>query len=82
MTTATIRRNQDGQQNLTDLRKALAESRHMIHRQAGNWIIQQWSEGHKAYLESPAPYWYSERQAIQKALGLEVETKDQAAMWK
>jgi hypothetical protein len=76
--TATIRRNADGQQNLTDLRKALAASQHMVHRQGGNWIMQQWSESHNAYLETPAPHWMSERQAIQTVLFGESESPDEA----
>ena len=68
MTTATIRRNKDGRQNMNDLRKALAASPHMVHAQGGNWIMQQWSDSHGAYLEQPAPYWMNERQAIQKVL--------------
>ena len=76
--TATIRRNANGQQNLTDLRKALAASRHTVHRQGGNWIMQQWSESHNAYVETPAPYWMDERQAIQTVLFGESESPDEA----
>jgi hypothetical protein len=77
-TTQLIRRNADGQQNLTDLRKALAASPHMIYSQGGNWIVQQWSDSHGAYLEQPAPYWMNERQAIQKVLFGQYESADEA----
>jgi hypothetical protein len=78
MTTQLIRRNADGQQNLTDLRKALAASPHSIYSQGGNWIMQQWSESHNAYLEQPAPHYWTERQAIQKVLFGDVESADEA----
>jgi hypothetical protein len=76
-TTQNIRRNTDGQQNLSDLRRALAASPHTVHRQGGNWIMQQWSDSHGAYLEHPAPYWMNERQAIQKVLFGEFEREDE-----
>jgi hypothetical protein len=72
------RRNADGQQNLIDLRKALAASPHSVHNQGGTWIMSQWSESHNAYVETPAPYWMSERQAIQTVLFGEAESPDEA----
>ena len=75
-----IRRNADGQQSLYDLRRELAASPHSVYRQGDSWIVSQWSEAHKANIVTPAPHWYSERNAIQKALRLEVESKDEAAM--
>ena len=80
MTTATIRRNADGQQNIADLRKALAESKHMVYSQGGNWITQQWSEAQSAFVETPMHPSCGERQAIQKCLFGNYETADEAAM--
>jgi len=77
METVAIRRNKDGRQNMNDLRKALAASPHMVHPQGGNWIMQQWSDAHGAYLEQPAPYWMNERQAIQQVLFGEFEREDE-----
>jgi len=72
-----IRRNAGGQQKLTDLRRELAKSPHMVHSQGGNWIMQQWSEAHNAYLETPAPHWMDERGAIQTVLFGEAESPDE-----
>ena len=80
-TTTEIRRNADGQQNLIDLRRALAASPHMVHYVSGDWICDYWSEVCNGFLRQPMPPNYSERQAIQHVLGLEVESKDHAAMF-
>ena len=77
MTTATIRRNADGQQSIRDLRKALARTRNSIYRQCGNWITSEWSEARGCYMIETCPYHWTERQAIQSVLG-EVESKDEA----
>lgn len=74
-TAITIRRNKDGQQNLTDLRKALAESPHVVYSQGGGWIMGRWSESHGAYLERPAPHYWGEREAIQSVLFGGIETE-------
>ena len=80
-TATKIRRNADGQQNLIDLRRALAESPHMVYSQGGDWIVSIWSDVAGAFLTHPMGPWAGERQAIQKALGLDVESKDHAAMF-
>ena len=77
MTTATIRRNADGQQSIRDLRKALAKTRNSVYKQGGNWITSIWSEAITRYVVGTCPYYWTERQAIQSVLG-EVESKDEA----
>ena len=78
MTTATkIRRNADGQQNLADLRKALAGTKNSVYKQGGDWITSEWSDHHGCYITETCPYWWTERQAIQSVLS-EVESKDEA----
>jgi hypothetical protein len=74
-----MKRNKDGQMNLPALRQALAATRHMVYWQGGNWITQQWSESHQAFIETPCPYYWEERQAIQYLLGYEVEMPDEAS---
>jgi hypothetical protein len=72
-----IRRNADGQQNLSDLRKALdAEATRSVRSQGGQWIITSWVDS--TGYESPCPYYYDERMAIQKALFGEIETPEEA----
>jgi hypothetical protein len=80
MTTAIIRRNADGQQNITDLRKALAETKHMVYSQGGTWVVQQWSYMQRVFFESPMHPSCGERQAIQKCLFGSYETADEAAI--
>ena len=80
MATATaikIRRNADGQQNLADLRKALAATKNSVYKQGGNWITSEWSEARGCYMTETCPYYWTERQAIQSVIG-EVESKDEA----
>lgn len=78
MTTAIqIRRNKDGQQNLNDLRKALAKTKHSIYKQGGNWIALRWSDSHNAFMAQACPWHWTERQAIQYIIG-EVESADEA----
>lgn len=68
-----IRRNKDGQQSIRDLRSALSETRITVYWQGGNWMISD------AYgITTPCPYWLTERQAIQKALFGEAESKEEA----
>jgi hypothetical protein len=73
----TIRRNVDGRQNLTDLRRALAASSHRAYRQGGNWVAQKWSESHDAYIERPMPPRFDERMTIQWLLLGAPEHEDQ-----
>lgn len=72
-----IRRNKDGQQNLNDLRKALAGTKHSVYKQGGSWITSEWSEARGCYMTETCPYHWTERQAIQSILG-EVESADEA----
>jgi hypothetical protein len=77
MKTAAIRRNADGQQNLSDLGKALAATKNSVYKQGGNWITSEWSDSRGCYMTETCPYWWTERQAIQSVIG-EVESKDAA----
>lgn len=81
MTTATaikIRRNADGQQNLNDLRKALSATDNSVYHHGGKWMASIWSDAHGCHLLKTCPYYWTERQAIQSALGLRPETRDEA----
>jgi len=77
-----IRRNKDGQQNLNDLRKALAECQTAsVHKLSGNWVVSKLVQGN-TWFETPTPHYYDERMAIQKALFGEVESKDEVLYYK
>jgi hypothetical protein len=74
----TIKRNANGHQNLNDLRRALnADPNHSVYREGGNWIISSLVDN--AWRVNPCPYWYTERQAIQKALFGQPEMADEEA---
>ena len=76
MTTATIKRNKNGQQNLTDLRRAMDERDDVsVSRFGGNWVQRTWSEEMGAWMESTCPWHFDERMAIQSALYGEYESK-------
>ena len=71
-----VKRNATGQQNIKDLRRELAARDDVTVRpQGGNWIISKLVEN--CWHESTCPYWYTERQAIQKALFGEPEMADE-----
>jgi hypothetical protein len=81
--TNDIRRNKDGQQNLADLRKALAACQEAtVQRVGGNWEMSTKSnERGSVWLTTTLPYHYTERQAIQRALLGEAESKDEVKYW-
>ena len=82
-TETTIRRNKDGKQNLIDLRKELEERTDVrLHKMGGNWILNQWSEGHQAWWENPLPWHFDERAAIQHALYGECESEDETEFYR
>jgi len=63
----TIKRNANGQQNLNDLRRELDNRENRsAHRMGGNWIAS--SLVNNCWHESPCPYHFDERAAIQYAL--------------
>jgi hypothetical protein len=73
----TIRRNADGQQNLADLRKELTKRADVsVHKQGSSWTMSKYLSGF--WHEFNLPYWYSERQAIQRALFGRVESPEEA----
>lgn len=68
----SIRRNKDGQQNLSDLRLALSSRLDVhVYRQGGNWVISKWDG--TVWHAGPCSYTYDERAAIQRALFGEIE---------
>ena len=74
-----IRRNADGQQNLSDLRKAVADLPDTtVRRDGGNWVVSI-RDNQGNWRGTWMPYHYAERQALQWALRREVESKDEAA---
>jgi hypothetical protein len=76
----TIRRNKNGQQNLADLRAALAERDDVtVYALGGNWIISNYSHPYRVWQNHQCPYWYTERQAIQHALFGQCETETEEA---
>lgn len=63
----TTRRNKDGKQNLTDLRKLLADRDDLnVYRFGGNWKIGRFSKN--CWHETSCHYSVDERGAIQIAL--------------
>jgi hypothetical protein len=73
----TIRRNADGQQNLNDLRKELAKRRDVEVTYIGrNWTIH--SRADDCWRSDYCPYYFTERQAIQKALFGQAESPEEA----
>ena len=84
--TDVIRRNKNGQQNLTDLRRAIAGRTDVrVYSQGNDWIIERLAYGLElvnlqaiGWHSRPLPYWIgSERQAIQFALYGDVESPDE-----
>lgn len=75
-----IRRNKDGQQNLVDLRAALAACPTVtVQRLGSNWELStKSSQRGSVWHTTTLPHYYTERQAIQRALFGEVETPEEA----
>ena len=77
MTTATIRRNADGQQNLTDLRRELAKHNNIqVYHESGRWLISTLVDN--AWRVESCPWNWTERHAIQSALLAAPESPDEA----
>jgi hypothetical protein len=77
MTTATIRRNADGQQNLTDLRRELAKRSDLrVYRESGNW--KTFTLVGNVWRVKTCPWNWTEQQAIQSALFGEAESLAEA----
>ena len=76
-----VRRNKDGQENLSDLRQWLrSESEIDVYKFGGNWIVSNLVNG--AWHNWTLPYHYTERQAIQQALFGQIETESEILYWK
>jgi hypothetical protein len=74
----TMKRNKNGQHNLIALRKAVADSPNVdVRPQGDGWIVATLIGD--IWHETPAPYWYGEREALQKALGMDVDYEIQKA---
>jgi hypothetical protein len=74
----TIKRNKDGRHNLAALRKAVEDNPNVdVRPQGDGWIIQ--TLVNDIWHETPAPYYYGEREALQKALGMDVDYEIQKA---
>ena len=72
-----ITRNKDGQQNLRELRAELAKQNSIrVEREGGNWLIKRLTGG--AWHITTCPYYFGERQAIQRALEIDVESASEA----
>ena len=77
MTTATIRRNADGQQNLRDLRRELAKRDNVqVYRWGNSWKASTFVDG--AWRVETCHWNWTERQAIQAALFGEAESPAEA----
>jgi hypothetical protein len=70
--TMNIPRNKDGRHNLTALRQAVEATPNVSVRPQGDgWIVATLIGD--IWHETPAPYHYGEREALQKALGMDVD---------
>jgi hypothetical protein len=73
-----IKRNKDGRQCITDLRRELdARSDVNVHKLGGNWIVGKLIDN--CWHENPCPYYFDERQALQFALFGEAESEAESA---
>ena len=62
--------NKDKTRNLNCLRKLIAsETNRRVYRFGGNWIVARYSGN--CWYETAAPYWMTERDAIEWALDIE-----------
>lgn len=66
-----IKTNKSGKRNLWDLRREMEQSEKVNVHYHGGWIIGRWNEDAKAWIQTPAPYWMGEREALEYALGID-----------
>jgi len=71
----SIRRNKDGQQNLTDLRAAIKKCPKTadVYKLGRNWQISD-----RTGVVNCCPWYYTERQALQQALFENVESGEES----